>query len=260
MPHLTLDGVKLHYEEQGTGPRAIVFVHGWCCDSTYFALQAEHFAAGNRCISVDLRGHGKSDRPDQDYTIDGFADDIAWLCGQLGVEWPLVVGHSMGGLVALSMAGRAAGMPMAIAMLDSPILPSDGIRGLMAQASDTFRGPAYKDAAQTLVATTMFIATSDPALKSRVVDAMSSAPQHVLASCWEAILGFDGETAAKSCRVPALFISAGGIGDTARFRSFCPQLMVEETKDSGHFHQLEVPDQINAMLDRFLAGITAAIM
>ena len=75
-----------------------------------------------------------------------------------------------------------------------------------------------------------------------------------------AILAFDGEAAAKACRVPALFINAGGIADTARFSSLCPQLLVEETKGAGHFHQLEVPKQINAMLDRFLAGITAAIM
>jgi len=260
MPHLTRDGVKLYYEEAGAGPRSIVFIHGWCCDSTYFAPQAAYFAAGNRCISVDLRGHGQSDKPEQDYSIDGFADDVAWLCGQLGVQWPLVVGHSMGGLVALSMARRAADPPMAIAMLDSPILPSDGIRGLMTQAAATFHGPAYKDAAQALVANSMFIASSDPALKSRIVDAMSAAPQHVLASCWDAILAFAAEAAAKACRVPALFINAGGIADTARFSSLCPQLMVEQTTGSGHFHQLEVPDQINGMLDRFLAGITAAIM
>ena len=260
MPHLTRDGVKLHYEEAGTGPRTIVFVHGWCCDSTYFAPQAAHFGTGNRCISVDLRGHGQSDGPEQDYSIERFADDVAWLCGQLGVQWPLVVGHSMGGLVALSMAGRTADPPMAIAMLDSPILPSDGIRGLMTQAAATFHGPGYREAAQALVAASMFKPESDPALKSRVVEAMSSAPQHVLASCWDALLAFDGEAAAKACRVPALFIDAGGIGDTARFRSLCPQLIVEKTAGSGHFHQLEVPDQINAMLDRFLAGITAAIM
>ena len=260
MPHLTRDGVKLYYEEQGAGAPPIVFIHGWCCDRTYFAPQTAHFSASQRCISVDLRGHGDSDKPDQDYSIDGFADDVAWLCEQLGVSYQLVVGHSMGGLVALALAGRTAGAPMAIAMLDSPILPSDGIRGLMTQAAATFHGPAYKDAAQALVANSMFIPESDPALKARIIEAMGSAPQHVLASCWDAIGSFDDEAAARACRVPALFINAGGIADTARFRTLCPQLLVEQTTGAGHFHQLEAPDQVNAMLERFLAGIVAAIM
>ena len=103
MGYLTRDGVKLHYEEAGAGEPAIVLIHGWCCDRTYFAPQAAHFAPTRRCISVDLRGHGQSDKPEQEYSIAGFADDVAWLCAQLGVERPVVAGHSMGGLVALAM-------------------------------------------------------------------------------------------------------------------------------------------------------------
>ena len=258
MAHVTRGGVALHYEEAGAGEPAIVFIHGWCCDRTYFAPQAARFAATHRCISVDLRGHGQSDKPQQEYSIAGFADDVAWLCAQLGVERPVVAGHSMGGLVALAMASRPSGAPSAIALLDSPVMPPDGIRGLMAQMAEAFRGPGYKDAAQTLVANSMFIAGSDTALKARIVEAMAGAPQHVLTSCWDAIGTFDGEAAAAACRVRALFIGAGGIGDTVRFKALCPQLVVAETAGAGHFHQLEVPDQINAMLDHFLAAGASA--
>ncbi len=258
MAHLMRDGVKLSYEEAGAGEPAIVFIHGWCCDRTYFAPQAAHFAATHRCISVDLRGHGLSDKPEEEYSIAGFADDVAWLCAQLGVEKPVVAGHSMGGLVALAMASMPSGAPSAIALLDSPLMPPDAIRSLMTQMAEAFRGPAYKEAAQTLVANSMFIAESDPALKARIVAAMAGAPQHVLTSCWDAIGTFDGEAAAAACGVPALFIGAGGIGDTARFKALCPQLVVEETAGAGHFHQLEVPEQINAMLDRFLAASAVA--
>ena len=253
MPHVTRDGVKLYYEEVGAGAPPLVFIHGWCCDRTYFAPQAAHFAARHRCISVDLRGHGLSDKPDQEYSITGFADDLAALCDEIGASASVVVGHSMGGLVALALAARGPAAASAVALLDSPLMPPEGIAGLMAQMATTFRGPGYREAAQGLVANSMFLPESDAALKARIVEAMAGAPQHVLASCWDAIGAFDGAAAAAACRVPALFIDAGGIGDTARFKALCPQLIVEKTVGAGHFHQLEVPGQVNAMLERFLA-------
>jgi pimeloyl-ACP methyl ester carboxylesterase len=192
--------------------------------------------------------------PEQQYSIAGFADDVAWLCGQLGAGRPAVVGHSMGGLVALQMAALHSEAVAAIALLDSPVMPRVEIAGLMVQIAAALRGPGYRQAAQALVAHSMFLPDSDAALKARIVEAMASAPQHVLASCWEAIGAFDGAAAAAACEVPALFIDAGGIGDTARFKSLCAQLVVEKTAGSGHFHQLEVPDQVNAMLQRFLVS------
>lgn len=103
MPHLIRDGVKLHYDEAGSGP-TMVFVHGWTCDRSHFAPQTAHFSSGRRCIAVDLRGHGESDKPEQPYTIDGFADDVAWMCGELGVSCSVFAGHSMGGAIVLALA------------------------------------------------------------------------------------------------------------------------------------------------------------
>lgn len=121
MPHLTRDGVKLCYAEQGSAP-PMVFVHGWTCDRSHFAPQAKHFSARFRCLSVDLRGHGESDKPEQAYTIEGFADDVAWMCAELGVTRAVFVGHSMGGGVALALAAARPQLCQALVMLDPAIL------------------------------------------------------------------------------------------------------------------------------------------
>ena len=84
MRQLVLDGVALSYEEAGESP--VLLVHGWCCDHTYFAPQFEHFVKkGRRVVAVDLRGHGRSDKPHQPYTMQVFADDIARMCERLGL-------------------------------------------------------------------------------------------------------------------------------------------------------------------------------
>lgn len=57
-------------------------------------------------MAVDLRGHGRSDKPHQAYTISGFADDLVWVLDELALERPFVVGHSMGGAVRLELAAE----------------------------------------------------------------------------------------------------------------------------------------------------------
>src|SRR4051812_32581544 len=103
MPELIGDGGKLHYDEAGGGDPALVFVHGWCCNSTHFAPQVEHFASTHHVISIDLPGHGISDAPAGETSLARLADDVAWLCRELGLKKPVIVGHSMGGAIALSV-------------------------------------------------------------------------------------------------------------------------------------------------------------
>ena len=61
----------------------------WGGDHTHLAPQFDYFGRTHRVVAVDLRGHGASDMPMQEYTVAGFADDLAWLCDQLGVVKPV---------------------------------------------------------------------------------------------------------------------------------------------------------------------------
>ncbi len=63
-------GTKLAYDDRGAGEPAFVFLHGWTSDRWFFAPQAEHFRQRQRVVSVDLRGHGESDRPEGAYPIE----------------------------------------------------------------------------------------------------------------------------------------------------------------------------------------------
>ncbi|HYY90303.1 MAG TPA: alpha/beta hydrolase [Chloroflexota bacterium] len=257
MDKLQRDGVALAYEDAGQGEPPIVLVHGWTCDHTYFAPQAERYSRNHRVISVDLRGHGESDKPQQDYTMAQFADDLAWLCEQLRVQKPVVIGHSMGGVIAFELAARHPDLPAAVVADDAPIAPPQVVRDAIAPVIEGVKTPNYRQVSQDFVANALFMPTDDPALKARVVEGMSSAPQHVMASAIEHIFACDTETATAAVKVPALLLNAEGpvwpLAGLARIKELCPQVMIGQTVGAGHFHQLVVPDQVNAMIDRFLA-------
>jgi pimeloyl-ACP methyl ester carboxylesterase len=74
------DGIQLSFEIAGAGPPEFLFVHGLGGDRTHFTPQMEYFARQGRVVTAELRGHGESDKPHQAYSIEGFAEDLVWLC------------------------------------------------------------------------------------------------------------------------------------------------------------------------------------
>jgi pimeloyl-ACP methyl ester carboxylesterase len=253
MKYLVRDGVKLYYDIDGKGSPPIVFVHGWTCNHTYFAPQQKYFGKRHRVVSVDLRGHGKSDKPEQQYSIAGFADDLAWMCAELGLKKPVVVGHSMGGMVALELAASHPDVPGAIVTCDSPVVVPAQLATNMGATLEQFRKRNWRPAHRAFIADALFIPTDDAKRKERILKDMTSAPDHVTIGCFEAIAAADTEGAARKCKVPFLnILAASPLCDVERLRELCPAAVVGQTVGAGHFHQLEVPDQVNGMIERFL--------
>lgn len=116
------DGVRLGYEDDGSGDPPIVLIHGWSSTSAFMRPLQELLAAQHRVVNVDLRGHGRSDAPDQDYGVGLFAEDVAWLVRTLEVESPVLVGHSLGAAVALDVAKAHRDCARALVLLDPPPL------------------------------------------------------------------------------------------------------------------------------------------
>lgn len=256
MPLLDKDGISLHYESIAGAAQPIVFIHGWCCDHTFFQPQAAYFAAlGHHIISPDLRGHGQSDKPEQSYPITAFSDDLVWMCRELNVIRPILIGHSMGGIIAFDIAMRYPDFSAAIVMLDAAIVLPDAARAAVPAFLESLEGPAPANALRDFVGSVFFIPTDDPDRKRRILDVMANAPQYVMVSAYRGLADYNAETTPSRVAVPSLYIVAdepSARTDMARLQKLIPDLNIGRTVGSGHFCQLEVPDQINAMLSRFI--------
>lgn len=257
MPLLRRDGVALHHERRdGRGP-PVVLLHGWCCDLSFLAPQYEHFARQGRAVAaLDLRGHGRSDAPVQAYGMDAFADDVAWSCAQFGWTRPVVVGHSMGGNVAWELASRRPDLPAAIVMLDSAIARPAASRAALPQVVARLRGPDPGAVVREVTAHNLLLPTDDAARAARILDAMAATAPHVMAAAYEGLGAFDPAAGAGRIVAPSLYVYSNApalLSERERMRELLPALALGQTVGSGHFCPLEVPEQVNAMLDRFLA-------
>jgi pimeloyl-ACP methyl ester carboxylesterase len=251
---LSRDGTVLAYEDGGVGAPEVVLVHGIACHRAFMAPQARYLRARHRVVSIDLRGHGDSDAPRQRYTIDLLADDVGWVCEQLGLQPAVIVGHSLGGLVALQLAAARPDLVCGAALIDSVLLAGGDRQATVAGLVAELRG-ADGDRVLRDYFRLFFGPHDDPALCDWILDQAVRTPAHVTSSIWEeASNSWDDAGALMRCRSPLLYLDAGTPNaDLERAVSLKPSLMLGRTVGTGHFSQLISPAQVNAMLDRFLA-------
>ena len=247
------DGVRLSLEEAGAGEPPMVFVHGWTCAHSAFAPQVEHFRHTHRTVAVDLRGHGASDAPEGDYSISLLAEDVAWVGRQLALGPSVIVGHSMGALVAVELAARHPEAVAALVLVDSaPIEPPPETTELFGQFLEELRGEGSDAARRRFVEGLLFLPSDDATLKARVCNEMLAVPGHVAYGCMKAMTEWPG-AALRAVGVPALAIHADRpINDPAELSGLCPTLVNAQTPGVGHFNQLLAPDLVNQLIEAFL--------
>lgn len=254
MDQLTRDGVTLFYQDVGKGAPPLLLVHGLGGDHTCLAPQLEHFRRHHRVVAVDLRGHGQSDKPRQDYTIAGYADDLVWLCYELGVYRPVVVGHGLGGMVALATAASHPDLPAGVVMLDSPILPPGGTITVRRSLSEEKRGVRDFWDALAQDGEPSSHSCNESTQQEALPSTQALSPEYVKESVQQQVAFWDGVAAVAACKLPLLYIDAGTPNaDLSLLQSICPRLVIGRTVCTGHFLQLEAPEQVNAMIDRFLS-------
>lgn len=251
---LSGEGIRLAYDTAGAGDPPIIFVHGWSCDRSYFAPQFEHFAAGHAVAAMDLRGHGDSSRPDPGpgcYDIDVLAGDVLALAGAAGFSRPVLAGHSLGALIGLACAARPGTIRALLMVEPAPITNTKA----KAFFRDSFAAVRADDdrSWRTAFIEGMFLPT-DAARREAIIKEMRGVSPGIAAALMRAMGEFDGAGALRKANVPVLSIgSAVPANKSADLRSLCPPITIGQTVGAGHFIQLEVPEQVNAMIERFLA-------
>ncbi|TIV66853.1 MAG: alpha/beta hydrolase [Mesorhizobium sp.] len=132
-------GLDLAYVEVAGSEPPLVLVHGFTDTSRSFSLLAPHLS-GRRLIMPDLRGHGASNAG-EGCSVADFADDIAGLIRRLRLDRPVVVGHSLGGMVSIALAARYPNLIGGLVILASTLEPDFESHRQLIGAVATLRDP-----------------------------------------------------------------------------------------------------------------------
>ena len=123
MATVRVNGVELYYEVHGEGA-PVLLIHGLGSSTRDWEPQVPALAAAYKVIAFDVRGHGRSEKPRQRYSVKLFADDTAALIRALGIAPIHVVGISMGGMIAFQLAADAPELVRSLAIVNSgPAMP-----------------------------------------------------------------------------------------------------------------------------------------
>jgi pimeloyl-ACP methyl ester carboxylesterase len=198
--HLTVPrepGTSLRYTVGGPADgEAVMFVHGWTCRRSDFAPMTEHLPSRWRTVAVDLAEHGDSRSERESFTMADFAEDVAAVLDAEGIRRVTVVGHSMGGAVALELARLRPESVKHIIGLDTfhylalyPRVEEDVIHTFMAAFDENF-GATVRGFVEM-----GSISSTDPDFKEAIFQKMSSARLPACLRAIEEILRWDMDEA-----------------------------------------------------------------
>jgi pimeloyl-ACP methyl ester carboxylesterase len=181
------------------------------------------------------------------------ADGLAAFCAVVGIEQPVVVGHSLGGMIAVELGARFPSLPSALVLVDpGPIDPLPATVDFFCGFAAELEGPDGEAIRRAYVHD---MGARDEELGRWIVDLMCAVPQRVAAAVIRGVSEWNGHEPFTRCQLPVLLLRSklGEDPDALRLRAIKSDLEFGITVGAGHFHQIEVPEQVNAMIDRFLA-------
>jgi sigma-B regulation protein RsbQ len=249
-----VDHLRVHYTNYGKGDTALFFVHGWSCDETVWAEQEPALAGKIRVITIDLPGHGQSDKPQTiEYNKDLYVRAIDAVMSDGEVKSVVLVGHSNGTPFARHYYRKFPAKVKALVVVDGP-LRSFFDRDTMEKFVVPLRGDNYPEAAGRVIAG-MTKPIKDAALRDKIKALMLKTPQHVAVSEFEATANDDLWKEDK-IDVPVLMIMAKQPAWSPEYeqwvRKLIPKLDYQVWENVSHFVMMEKPREFNAALLKFL--------
>lgn len=240
MATLTLPWGRLHFESTpasahaGTPPEGpdtipFLFLHGSGCSAEDWEPVQHHLPPGTPTVTLDFRGHGTSDVPTEPFSLEDLADDALALLARLGIRRVFLVGHSLGGMVAIAVARRSL-IPAGLVLLE-------GWTSLWAASrfgGDRFFGRLSPERIETI--------------RRQAADVRQRFPPGHWDIFWESVVRFNGYSCLESTPIPVyeVYGSMGRRADTETMLQVParPSLRWVWLDDAGHYLPAEKPREI----------------
>lgn len=246
----SFDNEPIVYLKTVGGEPALVFVHCWSCDKSYWQSTLEYFSDKYTTIAIDLAGHGESGLERTEWTIENYANDVAAVIENEKLDDVILIGHSMGGPVALSAAHLMSDKVKALIAVDT----FQDIEGRWTDEQfEGFFKPFEEDFPNTTKAfvKNIFGENADSNLVETISNDMSSAPPEVALNSFRNLFEFEEAPIFDKVEIPVRFINSKRFPtNTESANMHIKDFELILIEDVGHFPMLEKPEEFNSILDK----------
>jgi pimeloyl-ACP methyl ester carboxylesterase len=269
---ITADGAELYYKVEGNerGNPPLIFIHGWCSNLNHWEQQVRYFQDSHRILRMDRRGMGKSTTPGTGHTPEQHAADIAALARYEGFTKAVAIAHAGGGPAGVYFCSGYPDLVRAYIMVDTALTPgvdldnptkmparfyAEMIAKLTAPDGERYFRELYHS---------FFGAQADRELVESAVAEACRTPLETRVKEIK-LMATDTATPAATMQQPVLVIAGPWMADSfpqavdhtrlkASFKQ-ATQVELALAIGTGHFVQLEVPDQTNAFIKSFVSRL-----
>ena len=226
---------EMAYLDSGDSGCPLLFLHGTGCDASDWMPVIERLRRNQRCIALDFRGHGQSVVPTQRFTLTDLAADVEYLINHLGLQELVIVGHSLGGMVAMEVARRSSSIAGLVLL--------EGWTSLASAGSSFDPGRFYGSLPQTTITQ---IQQKSKETRNRFED-------NVWNGFWESVKNFDAYIYLEQADIP-IYETFGDMGrndlteDKLRIPSN-PNIRWVWVPNAGHYLPHECPTEVAKVVD-----------
>ncbi len=274
-PAASFEVGSLHVDRFGSGPMTLVLIPGLGCGTWVWAGTIEHFASDYTIYAITLPGFDGQPMTSRRPLFDAFSDDFWTLLSSAHIERPVVVGHSLGGTLAIALAEQHPDRLRAVVALDGlpvfPALATATPAQRQATAAKVAAPYASFTHAQLLASEERFMqaAATDPALATPAAELIAKSDPRAIAAWAQEDLENDLSPDLPKVTVPLLelmpytvspsnpYTQAQSLAFYQGLLAGAPHTVVEPVAPSRHFLMLDQPDTFYSALSKFLSTLQA---
>jgi len=257
---MSSDLVHIEYHVYGHGDPAVILIHGWSANERYWDAQVAALRDHYTVVTLDLAGHGASGRNRSEWTMARYGQDVAAVAHELSNARLILVGHAMGGPVALEAVPLIG--PRVIGVIGVDTFRRVGLPPPSPRAVDQQVEPFRKDFIGTMhtFVPQLFTRHANPVLVRKVADDMSRAAPQMAIPSLISLNALDYSAVLPHVHVPIVAIDSdlGDPLDAARIQRVAPAFRAVVVKGEGNFLMLENPQRFNPILLHEIATLAAA--
>lgn len=259
MPYVGVGGWRLYYEIEGDG-QTVVLLHPVGLDRTCWEAQVEALAPHFRVLLVDLRGHGRSDMPPPPYSLEGFAEDVHGLLSALRLAPAHVIGLSLGGMVAQTLALDHPQAVRSLVLADTiSTLPPEA-RAAMVERGEAARRGGMSGVVDATLARWFTPDFMSAGVVARCRERLLADDVATWAASWQAISELAIEPRLREIRVPTLVVTgeqdvSAPVARARAMAALIPGARLEILVGAPHMAPLERPAEFNATVLPFLRSV-----